>query len=107
MGKKPKPTVPVFREPVAPFPFAEHLKYEYDVKCSVCLGKNFYWRCTQCYRAICNRCGQCSRSCEAREERRKVYTFPAFRDAAEVPLRDGELREKRFLHMSGETPKRY
>ena len=105
MGRKPKPTVPVFREPVARFLFAEHLMYSMDMKCSVCLGKNFDWRCTQCYRAICSRCGQCSRSCEAREERRKAYTFPAFRSAAEKPMQDGDVRYKRYLHMSGDVPR--
>ena len=85
---------PIYKPPI-PYSFtAIHVSRS---NCIVCKAKLLDLVCTQCRNYICPRCGTCSTTCLAREERRKVISYSAFKPSREslVSEEDWIIRKKR------------
>ncbi len=72
---------PVPPAPKRVIPLAEPARFSTWAKCGVCKAKLVDLVCIVCHRHVCPRCGACSFTCEARNRRREMVQFPAFRES--------------------------
>lgn len=96
---------PVPSAPKRVIPLAEPARFSAWAKCGVCKAKLLDLVCVACHRHVCPRCGSCSVTCEARNRRREMAQFPAFRESRVgfVPEEEWIARKRAMKEGVGRT----